>query len=154
MQGEHHHRDRMGAGSAHRASFRGSSTCWNNIKHDRSRGQRHPQTGRHRGCSPACLRGGAWRLQPLPPPSGKRFFLYGSGAVAYSAQARRQQDVDQASLDISWKAQVRLCNRYQRLLHGGKPKNKVIACIARELTGFIWAVGQLPMMGREKAISQ
>lgn len=67
---------------------------------------------------------------------------------------RRQQDVDQAILDISWKAQVRLCNRYQRLLHGGKPKNKVIACIARELAGFIWAVGQLPTMGREKAISQ
>ena len=67
---------------------------------------------------------------------------------------RRQKDVPQEVLDISWKAQVRLCNRYQRLLHRGKPKNKVIASIARELAGFIWAVGQLPAAGREKAIFQ
>lgn len=62
---------------------------------------------------------------------------------------RRHQDVDQAILDIAWKAQARLCNRYQRLSYRGKPKNKVISSIARELAGFIWAVGQLPTMRRE-----
>jgi transposase len=42
---------------------------------------------------------------------------------------------------LSWKAQIRLCGRYQRLLQKGKPKGKVIVCTARELAGFIWAMG-------------
>lgn len=79
---------------------------------------------------------------------------YRLNARKSAALLQRQKDVEQEVLAISWKAQVRLCSRYQRLLHRGKPKNKVIACIARELTGFIWAVGQLPALGREKAISQ
>ena len=65
---------------------------------------------------------------------------------------QRLKDVEQEILDISWKAQVRLCSRYQRLLYREKPKNKVIASIARELNGFIWAVGQLPTA--EKILSQ
>jgi hypothetical protein len=39
-----------------------------------------------------------------------------------------------------------VCGRYQRLLQKGKPKGKVIACIARELAGFIWALGTMEPM--------
>lgn len=67
---------------------------------------------------------------------------------------RRQKDIPQELLDVSWKAQVRLCGRYQRLIFRGKPKNKVIASVARELAGFIWAIGQMPATAREKDISQ
>lgn len=56
---------------------------------------------------------------------------------------KRQPDTSQAAKELSWKAQVRLCGRYQRLLHKGKPKGKVIVSIARELAGFIWALGRL-----------
>ncbi len=56
---------------------------------------------------------------------------------------RRQPEASQEVKDIAWKAQVRLCGRYQRLLQRGKPKGKVITCIARELAGFIWALGRL-----------
>jgi transposase len=37
-------------------------------------------------------------------------------------------------------AMIRLHKRYKRLIHAGKPGNKVTTAIARELAGFIWAV--------------
>jgi hypothetical protein len=45
--------------------------------------------------------------------------------------------------DIAWKAQIRLCARYRRLAAAGKPKVVVTTAIAREMTGFIWAIAQI-----------
>lgn len=56
---------------------------------------------------------------------------------------KRQPDTSEEVKELSWRAQVRLCGRYQRLLQKGKPKGKVIVSIARELAGFIWALGRL-----------
>ena len=56
---------------------------------------------------------------------------------------KRQKGISEEVAELSWKAQVRLCGRYQRLLQKGKPKCKVIVSIARELAGFIWALGNL-----------
>jgi hypothetical protein len=44
--------------------------------------------------------------------------------------------------DIAWKAQVRLCDRYRKLTHSGKKPTVVVTAIARELAGFVWAIGQ------------
>jgi transposase len=44
--------------------------------------------------------------------------------------------------DISWKAQVRLCQRYRRLVSRGKHANVVTVAIARELAGFMWAIAR------------
>ena len=44
--------------------------------------------------------------------------------------------------DIAWKAQVRLCARYRRLSASAKKPTVVVAAIARELAGFVWAIGQ------------
>lgn len=44
--------------------------------------------------------------------------------------------------DIAWKAQVRLHQRYRRLIARGKTKQTAIVAIARELAGFVWAIGQ------------
>ena len=41
---------------------------------------------------------------------------------------------------IAWKAQMRLAARYRRLAARGKPHQVVITAIARELTGFVWAI--------------
>ena len=41
---------------------------------------------------------------------------------------------------IADRAQQRLCRRYHRLTEHGKPPNKAVVAIARELVGFIWAV--------------
>ena len=44
--------------------------------------------------------------------------------------------------DIAWKAQTRLCARYRTMIARGKKPTVVVAALARELAGFIWAIGQ------------
>lgn len=41
---------------------------------------------------------------------------------------------------IAWEAQKRLCGRYRHLMQAGKHKNQVVTAVARELSGFIWAI--------------
>ena len=55
---------------------------------------------------------------------------------------RRAERAPEAIQDIAWKAQTRLCGRYRRLEGKGKLKVQVCTAIARELAGFIWAIGQ------------
>jgi len=55
---------------------------------------------------------------------------------------RRAQCTSEAVQTIAWKAQTRLCQRYRRLEGKGKLKVQVCTAIARELAGFIWAIGQ------------
>jgi transposase len=55
---------------------------------------------------------------------------------------KRQQDVPEAVCRIAWKAQLRLCTRYRRLTARGKLKQKVVTAIARELSGFLWAMAK------------
>lgn len=54
----------------------------------------------------------------------------------------RQAHLPQWAKDVGWQAQVRLCGRYRRLLARGKKTPVVITAIARELVGFMWAIGQ------------
>jgi transposase len=54
---------------------------------------------------------------------------------------QRQRGQPDAITDLAWKAQQRLCGRYRRLLARGKPTPQVITAVARELLGFIWAIG-------------
>ena len=55
---------------------------------------------------------------------------------------RRAEQTCEAVQDIAWKAQKRLCARYWVLQARGKLKVQVCTAIARELAGFIWAIGQ------------
>jgi len=56
-------------------------------------------------------------------------------------QRRAERASDQVQ-DIAWRAQKRLCGRYRSLEGRGKLKVQVCTAIARELAGFIWAIGQ------------
>ena len=56
-------------------------------------------------------------------------------------------------LDIAWKAQLRLCARFRRLSARGINRNKIVVAIARELAGFVWAIGQR-VKGRISAFVQ
>ena len=56
--------------------------------------------------------------------------------------ARRQDKLAKNIRNIAWKAQVRLCKRYRTLRARGKEHNKVITAIARELSGFVWAIAR------------
>jgi transposase len=42
--------------------------------------------------------------------------------------------------EVAWKAQCRLTTRYRALLRRGKGKNVTVTAIARELSGFVWAI--------------
>ena len=53
---------------------------------------------------------------------------------------QRQQGLSREVIEISWRAQVRLCGRYRRLSARGKNKKKIIVAIARELCAFMWAI--------------
>lgn len=52
----------------------------------------------------------------------------------------RQEGVSKEIVDIAWQAQLRLCRRYQRLMHKGKHRNQVVIAIAREMIAYIWAI--------------
>jgi len=41
---------------------------------------------------------------------------------------------------IAWRAQKRLCGRYQHLLRAGKNTKQTTVAVARELAGFIWDI--------------
>ncbi len=56
---------------------------------------------------------------------------------------RRAQRTPQAVQDIAWAAQKRLCQRYRHLTCNGKQTVQACTAIARELAGFIWAIGQV-----------
>jgi transposase len=45
--------------------------------------------------------------------------------------------------EIAWKAQLRLAKRFRKLQIQGKPAPVVVTAIARELLGFVWAIGQV-----------
>ncbi len=57
------------------------------------------------------------------------------------ALARRQQGLPEEVKEIAWKAQHRLHERLRRLSARGKSKPQATTAAARELLGFIWAVG-------------
>ncbi len=53
---------------------------------------------------------------------------------------KKAEKATEESKAIAWKAQKRLCYRYQVLLQAGKVKGQITTAIARELSGFIWAI--------------
>jgi transposase len=56
------------------------------------------------------------------------------------AHQRRQSELPQQVREIAWKAQVRLCARYRRLMAKGKRKTVATTAIARELAAFMWDI--------------
>lgn len=60
---------------------------------------------------------------------------------ALSAPMRQRREGQPARvLAIADRAQERLCARYRRMSEHGKVHNKTIVAMARELTGYVWAV--------------
>jgi transposase len=77
----------------------------------------------------------------------RRALVEGAWAYRYPAKVSRhlplrlekQPKVIEA---ISWKAQVRRCQRTRRLVAKGQHANVVTVAIARELVGFLWAMAK------------
>lgn len=71
------------------------------------------------------------------------------GAWSYRMHARvgrkmfdQLETPPQAVRDITWKGQLRMCQRHRHLIATGKPKVVVTTAIAREMLGFIWAIAR------------
>jgi transposase len=54
---------------------------------------------------------------------------------------QRQHGQDPLVIDRAWRAQQRLHRRWWRMTGRGKPSQKTVVACARELAGFIWAIG-------------
>lgn len=77
----------------------------------------------------------------------RRVLIEGAWAYRYPAKIsahiqRRIDKLPKVAQDIGWKAQLRLCKRYRRLLARGKHANIVTTAIARELLAFMWAIAK------------
>jgi transposase len=55
---------------------------------------------------------------------------------------RRAERTSDDVQEIAWSAQKRLCGRYKLMESKGKLKVQACTAVARELAGFIWAIGQ------------
>ena len=65
---------------------------------------------------------------------------------------KRQEGLSQAVKDLSWAAQTRLHHRYQHLTKVKHKKATVAAAaLGRELSGFVWAIGQIVRPQPKKA---
>jgi transposase len=77
----------------------------------------------------------------------RRALIEAAWAYRYPAKVsahiqRRIDGLPKPIQDIGWKAQVRLCKRYRRLIARGKHPNAAVTAIARELIAFMWAVAK------------
>jgi transposase len=55
--------------------------------------------------------------------------------------ATRQDQLPKEITDIAWKAQLRLNAKFKRLVARRVMKTKAVVALARELAGFVWAIG-------------
>src|SRR4051812_43644895 len=80
-------------------------------------------------------------------PRARRVLIEGAWTYRYPARLSRPLQVRQEGVSsvvraIAWKAQVRLCARYRRLMTAGKRQTLVTTAIAREMAAFLWAIGR------------
>jgi transposase len=103
------------------------------------------------GLIPSESSSGAQRRQGSITKAGnthaRRVLVEGAWAYRYPAKVSRHLQLrlekqPKVIQDISWKAQIRLCKRYRQLVARGKHANVVTVAIARELTGFMWAIAK------------
>jgi transposase len=72
---------------------------------------------------------------------GEAAWAYRSRPSLGPALKRRQKGQPEVITEIAWKAQHRLHRTFHRMLGRGKPSQKAVTAVARELVGFIWAIG-------------
>ncbi len=79
--------------------------------------------------------------------AARRMLIEAAWSYRFPARISREQLLRQETLakpvrDIAWKAQERLCRRYRKLARAGKLPTVITAAIARELSGFVWAIAR------------
>jgi hypothetical protein len=59
-----------------------------------------------------------------------------------------------AAPDIAWKPQLRLNAKFKRLVAHRVMRNKAVVAVARELSGFVWAIGREVQASAWKGIDE
>lgn len=77
----------------------------------------------------------------------RRLLIEGAHTYRYAANIstdiqKRQEGLPKDIVDIAWKAQLRLCRRYKKMIAKGKHYNLVVTAIAREMIAYIWAIAK------------
>lgn len=72
----------------------------------------------------------------------KAAWTYRHPARKTAVLQRRAERTSETVQEIAWNAQMRLCGRYRVMEASGKLKVQACTAVARELAGFIWAIGQ------------
>jgi transposase len=104
----------------------------------------------------------AWSLPSIPPAAAcgaagitkagnvpaRHMLIEGAWTYRMSAPISRRlhdrnEELPASIRDIAWKAQLRLCARYRRLVSAGMERVVVTTAIAREMVGFIWAIARI-----------
>jgi transposase len=58
------------------------------------------------------------------------------------ALLKRQENIADSIRRIAWKAQLRLCAKYRKMAASGKASQVAVTAVARELSGFLWAIAK------------
>ncbi len=90
------------------------------------------------------------RLGPITKAGNghaRRALVEAAWAYRYPAKVsallqHRVERVPKPVQAIAWKAQLRLCRRYRRLVAAGKHPNVAVTAIAREVLAFAWAIAR------------
>lgn len=111
-----------------------------------------PQFMAYVGLVPSEYSSGASRRRRHITKTGNRLLRHVLGESAHHARLhpavsdalrRRQLDQPAEVINLSWRCQQRLHHKYLRL--GGRVgRNRALTAVARELAGFVWAIGQIP----------
>jgi transposase len=116
---------------------------------DLSRGDHPRELMKFVGLMPAAYASGEPRRQgaitKAGTPHARRALVEGAWAYRDPAKVsrplqRRRAPPPNIIQDLSWKPQVRLCQRDRRLVSRGKHATVVTVAIARQLAGFMWAM--------------
>ena len=103
------------------------------------------------GLTPSAYSSGERRRQGGSTTAGhtqaRRALVEGAWASRDPANVSRHlqlrlENLPKGLQDISWKAQVRRCQRYRQLSARGTHAHQVVVAIARALAAFMWAIAQ------------
>jgi transposase len=78
----------------------------------------------------------------------RRVLVQGAWCYRFPARVTLQRELrlsktEKSIRDVAWRAQLRLCAKYRRLIALGKRSPVVCVAVARELATFIWEMGQV-----------
>lgn len=57
--------------------------------------------------------------------------------------AQRRKAGSEQAVVVARRAQERLCRKFRKMVGRGKPRQKAVTAVARELAGFVWHIGRL-----------